>query len=1613
MKRILLFITILLTSSFFLSAQYGRSPSVVGPCDSNEGGFCNEGFQMCDLTTVTNLDIDMSMGAPNGPGQPSSICNGIGIINNVTWIQFTANSTYIEFLLNATNCTDPNGNGPGIQYGVFDGCDFNNNLTCSADANVGAITIASGSYEIGVNYYLFIDGYGGSVCNLEVELVAGNIDFNVADVPVDPIDFDGGAFDPPLTGNDVCLGSILNINVGAGNTNPDNTYMDWTISPFTNLYPDGKLNGEFETNTTQEIRFTELGVFDVCVKAYNCCNEQDPPSCYQVEVVPLPVQDFGTIKVCRNELDAGYIPEPPTLNGVPWQGGEITDAGAFTQIDIEEPSYSCLLTQKVVIEAIELQKAELVEVLLCPGETYSFCGTTYGTDQADVLTCPGIDKNGCDSIIDLTVIALNIQGVLEEPVCKDGQLEFKWTLVGLDNLNSDDYKFNLLLDGSVIQTLTGADLDSGITNFTVAIKDGQYSMQVIVDKFNNTCPIDISSVLVNNASLLPKDPELDMWDLNPCIQDEVKYDLTAINDPTNNYIWTLVEDPSLIVYNNDTTFVKIDWKAADPSKKYKLCVKSQNSCGDSKEVCETIEVTAKPNADFSVVDSLCLQTSGQVAVNTPVVGGNYTWTLGGGTSNPANPTSDKFDISFTTPGKKQVSLQISQGNCISDLFTKDIEVVAPLTPPNIQCSSVTDSIGFSWPDIGDDYIITVISKPGYAVEVTEPDGKNSFAVTNLKPNDKVEIRVEVIDNGVCANVFSIKNCEAKDCPPVDIQLKEVPAICLDNNASTVTLEAIVQNPDPNPTATIKWLGKGIDDPDKNEFNPESAGVGTHTITYSYETSCPYSETMKIEVLEQPVSTFEIPDEICIKKGVDAKYTGTFSFGGTFDWNFNDANTATNTGVGPHNLTWTTSGEKTVELQVANGTCKSEPFEAKIMVHDTIEAFEINCDEKTNDVTFSWPASAQASGYKVIINNVDQGEQMTTDYKVDGLQAGQDVAIVVEAISNNSCDNLIVSKTCAASLCPPVEIELAAEKTSVCLTDDVSPFQITPTITGGQDNPVLTWSGPGVDQNGMFDPKTAGPGVHTIELLYKKDICEEKKPIEITVHKLPVASFKTEDVYCETDNIEFVFDGEAGTDAIFQWQLSNGELNGTNPGPFTFTMDATGQIDVELSILENGCTSKAFTKSFKIDKLNVFKADDFECNSSTNEIDIKWNALDCIKGYEVYLNNELKGTVTALDFKFDQLNKDTEYDIKVIALSDCACGNTEYEFKCSTSNCADLNITIEDVPSICLTEDVATVDLKVDVQGTSQALENITWSGSGVQNTGFFNPKDAGAGVHTVSYSFNIDNCDYMATKDITVYELPSANISSTNLNCPQSDDGSIKVEGTGGSGTYQYYVDNVQVSSNEIKDLKPGSYVIKVEDQTSLCIYEETVTIQAPVQPTLDISGSPVVISGTSNTYSLNFSLDNNSINSIAWFDTSGTALCQPSDCEMSVEFAPVQDTRLCVLVEYNNGCSEESCIDIRYQRLNTNYIPNTFTPNGDGTNDTWIFYPSSEVESIEFVRVYDRWGELVFEAKDVPLDGTGPNWDGSFKSKALNTGVYLYRTLVKFKNGEERLIMDDLTIQR
>jgi gliding motility-associated-like protein len=128
----------------------------------------------------------------------------------------------------------------------------------------------------------------------------------------------------------------------------------------------------------------------------------------------------------------------------------------------------------------------------------------------------------------------------------------------------------------------------------------------------------------------------------------------------------------------------------------------------------------------------------------------------------------------------------------------------------------------------------------------------------------------------------------------------------------------------------------------------------------------------------------------------------------------------------------------------------------------------------------------------------------------------------------------------------------------------------------------------------------------------------------------------------------------------------------------------------------------------------------------------------------------------------------------------------------------------------------------------------------------------------------------------------------------------------------------------------------------------------------------------------------------------------------------PLDDKTYKLRVTDVNGCKAEAEIDIELERNRNIYIPNIFSPNGDDKNDFFGVFAGVGVKKVNFVRIFDRWGELLFQAVDLPANSDPSlGWDGTFRSKDVNVGVYVYLVEVEFDDGQKLLYRGDINLVR
>lgn len=169
---------------------------------------------------------------------------------------------------------------------------------------------------------------------------------------------------------------------------------------------------------------------------------------------------------------------------------------------------------------------------------------------------------------------------------------------------------------------------------------------------------------------------------------------------------------------------------------------------------------------------------------------------------------------------------------------------------------------------------------------------------------------------------------------------------------------------------------------------------------------------------------------------------------------------------------------------------------------------------------------------------------------------------------------------------------------------------------------------------------------------------------------------------------------------------------------------------------------------------------------------------------------------------------------------------------------------------------------------------------------------------------------------------------------------------------------------------------------------------------------NPIIDAGNDTTIMFgdpaNLTATTNSSGSFYW-EPSFNVVC-PS-CQ-NTQANPEETTTYIVTITDTNGCSASDTIMVTVEFENVVFVPNIFSPNGDGNNDV-VYVRAQGVEKLHFY-IYNRWGELVFETQDINI-----GWDGTYNGEPLNKAVFVYYVEVTFNDGSEVIQKGDITLMK
>ncbi len=332
----------------------------------------------------------------------------------------------------------------------------------------------------------------------------------------------------------------------------------------------------------------------------------------------------------------------------------------------------------------------------------------------------------------------------------------------------------------------------------------------------------------------------------------------------------------------------------------------------------------------------------------------------------------------------------------------------------------------------------------------------------------------------------------------------------------------------------------------------------------------------------------------------------------------------------------------------------------------------------------------------------------------------------------------------------------------------------------------------------------------------------------------------------------------------------------------------------------------------------------------------------------------------------------------------------------------LNSTITHVGPFCSANPAVTL-AAVDPGGT--------WSGTGITNTttGVFDPSVAGAGNHVITYTIS-GLCGSVDTDTIQVIASPVISFTSNvTQGCePTTINFTSTNNQPGGTCSWTFGDGNTSTNCN------PSNTYVYAGNYTVTFTYSNTIgctsTITQPNYITIHSQPVAAFISTPQPTTIINpevhfLDYSTGQIDNWLWtFGTIGTSAQQnPTYVFPDTGYYAVQ-----LIVTNVYGCADTADQTIAIDQIVLFYAPNAFTPNGNGLNDEFRVYGDGIDKSAFEMRIFNRWGEMIFKSNDYYK-----GWNGARNNNGdmSELGVYVWKVTFKDFTGKKQERIGHVTL--
>lgn len=494
-----------------------------------------------------------------------------------------------------------------------------------------------------------------------------------------------------------------------------------------------------------------------------------------------------------------------------------------------------------------------------------------------------------------------------------------------------------------------------------------------------------------------------------------------------------------------------------------------------------------------------------------------------------------------------------------------------------------------------------------------------------------------------------------------------------------------------------------------------------------------------------------------------------------------------------------------------------------------------------------------------------------------------------------------------------------------------------------------------------------------------------------------------DVFIITNNIQLDCNnptttlevGDPTDNYTYQWTLAGS--NTTLSTKDSLNVNQGGDYQLTVTDIDNGCMT-ILTQEIQMDSniptVSIDPASDFGCQ--TDSVQLVANTSD---------ENLV---FTWIDEQGDTIA--TELVTTIFMAGDYQFTATDPASGCESS----ASIVIENVgelPNVNIISSSTTLtcmENEIQLIGNATMGFNYEW----LDNQGRMVSQDRSliigtAGQYILQVTNPQTNCSNRDSIEITAEEafITGINISLTEPACFGEGKGLVNIEQIdGGTEPFNYSLNGAPFKSFPQFDfLTPDTYTLTVEDAFG-CQRDTTFIINSGRSIVVDLGEDQTIQLGDSIQITAQV---NDEFQLLEW-QTMDSLSCL--DCPSQM-LSPLETTTYSVTVMNAVGCVDTDDVTIQVAKDRPLYFPTAFSPNGDGHNDIFFVGAGNDVEIIEVMNIYDRWGTLVFSATDFSPNNPLNGWDGKFEEEELNPAVFVYYAHVVFKDGFKQMITGDVAL--